>query len=182
MGLRDVEVEVVNSYKYLGIALTIKRSTTEAVADFIPKAKRKIFTILKALRKINCTDWGVFSKIFDAQIQPAPLYASKIWGTRRVETVEKVHLFAIKRSLRLSNRTPSTIVYGESGRYPLAVSSQIRSIKYWLKLLKRNQDWLRFGAYRCSQNLAERGKVSWAGRAATKAKLRRSVIQSGRRK
>ena len=53
----DVEVEVVNSYKYLGIALTTKLSTTQAVADFIPKAKRKIITILKALRKINCTNW-----------------------------------------------------------------------------------------------------------------------------
>ena len=51
-----------------------------------------------------------------------------------------------------------------SGRYPLAVSSQIRSIKYWLRLLKLNQDRLSFGAYRCSQNMAERGKVSWAGK------------------
>ena len=72
-----------------------KLSTTQAVADFIPKTKRKTITILKALgRTINCTDWGVFSKIFDAQIQPAPLYASEIWGTGRVETV---HLFAMKR-------------------------------------------------------------------------------------
>ena len=78
----DVELEVVNSYKYLGIALTTKRSTMQAVADFIPKAKRKIITILKALRKINCTDWGVFSKIFDAQIQPALLYASEDMGYR----------------------------------------------------------------------------------------------------
>ena len=38
----DVEREVVNSYKYLGIALTTKLSTMQAVADFIPKAKRKI--------------------------------------------------------------------------------------------------------------------------------------------
>ena len=49
--------------------------------------------------------------------------------------MKKVHLFAIKRFLRLSNRT-SVIGYGESGRYPPAVSFQIRSIKYWLRLLK----------------------------------------------
>ena len=98
---RDVEFEVVNSY--LGIALTTKLSTTQAIADLIPRAKRKIITILKALRKINFTDWGVFCKIFDAQIQPALLYASEIWGTGRVRTIEKVHLFAIKRFLRLSN-------------------------------------------------------------------------------
>ena len=70
---------------------------------------------MKALRKINCTDWGVFSKTFDAQIQPALLYASEIWGTGRVETVGKVHLFAIKRLLRLSKRNVSVMVYGESG-------------------------------------------------------------------
>ena len=51
----DVEVEVFNSYKYLGIALTTKLNTILAVADFIPKAKQKIIIILKALRKINCT-------------------------------------------------------------------------------------------------------------------------------
>ena len=77
-------------------------------------------------------------------------YASEIRGTGRAETVDKVHLFAIKRLLRLSNRTPSVIVYGESGRYPLAVSSQICSTKYWLRLLKLNQDRRPFGTYRCS--------------------------------
>ena len=46
----------------------------------------------------------------------------------------------------------------------LAATSQIRNIKYWLGLLKLNQDRLPFGPYRCFQNLAERGKVSWAGR------------------
>ena len=65
----------------------------------------------------------MYSKIFDAQIQPALLFASEIWGTGRVETVEKVHLFAPKRFLRLSNRN-SVIVYGERGRYPLAVKLQ----------------------------------------------------------
>ena len=150
----DVELEVVNSYKYLGIALTTKLSTTQAVADFIPKANYHHFEN----RKINCIDWGVFSiNIFDAHVQPALLYASEIWGTGRVETVEKVHLFA-------TNRTPSVIVYDDGGTYPLFVSSQIRSIKYWLRLLKLNQDRLPFGAYRYSQNLTESGKVSCTGR------------------
>ena len=71
----DAELEVVNSYKYLSIALTTKLSTTQAVADFIPKAN---YHHLETLRKINCIDWGVFSiNLFDAHIQPALLYASE---------------------------------------------------------------------------------------------------------
>ena len=49
------EVEVVNSYKYLGSTLTAKVSATQAEADFIPKAQNKVISALKALRKINCT-------------------------------------------------------------------------------------------------------------------------------
>ena len=55
----DAEVEVVNSYKYLGLTLTTKLSTTQALADFIPNAKEKIIAVLKKLRKINCPDWRV---------------------------------------------------------------------------------------------------------------------------
>ena len=72
-GLMGDLVEAVNSYKYLGIALTTKLSTTQAVAEFTPKAEQNIVTIFKALRTTKCSDWGVFSKIFDAQIQPALL-------------------------------------------------------------------------------------------------------------
>ena len=53
------------------------------------------------------------------------------------------------RRVILPCRAQAVGVYGESGRYPLAVSSRIRSIKYWPRLLKLNQDRLPFGAYRC---------------------------------
>ena len=82
----------------------------------------------------------------------------------RVETVEKVYLFAFRRFLRLNSRTPSVIVYGESGRYPLVARSQIHSITYWPRLLKLNQDRLPYLEYRNSHSLAERSKSSRAGR------------------
>ena len=75
------------------------------MAGFITKAKGKVIAVLTAFCKINCTDCRVFIKIFDAQIQPALLYASEVRGTGRVETVEKMQLFAIKMLLSSSSRT-----------------------------------------------------------------------------
>ena len=49
---------------------------------------------------------------------------------------ERVHLFAIKRLLNVSTRTPSALVYGETGRYPLYVITYTRCIKYWLNLVR----------------------------------------------
>ena len=50
--------------------------------------------------------------------------------------IERVHLFAIKRFLNVSTRTPSALVYGETGRYPLYISIYTRCIKYWLNLVR----------------------------------------------
>ena len=50
--------------------------------------------------------------------------------------IERVHLFAIKRFLNVSTRTPSALVYGETGRYPLYVNTYTRCIKYWLNLVR----------------------------------------------
>ena len=45
--------------------------------------------------------------------------ASEIWGTVRLDGIEKVHLMACKRFLGVPLRTPNKVVYGELGRYPL---------------------------------------------------------------
>jgi hypothetical protein len=158
------QIQVVNSYKYLGLSLSTRLSTVQAVADFIPKAKRKIVCILNALTKINCFDWTVFCKIFDSQVRSGLMYASEIWGMYGVEALERVQLFAIKRFFKLSRRTSSLIVYGETGRFPLVVSTQMSCVRYWLKLLKLDHSRLTYQAYHSSFQLAERGKDSWAGR------------------
>ena len=81
----------------------------------------------------------IFFNFFDAQIKPMLLYASEIWGINKVTNIEAAHLFALKRLLCVSDKTPNTMVYGEIGRYPLYIDSTLSSIKYWLKVLKMNE-------------------------------------------
>ena len=64
------------------------------------------------------------------------MYASEIWGTVRLDGIEKVHMMACKRFLGVPLRTPNKMVYGELGRYPLFVNSTLRCLKYWLRVLK----------------------------------------------
>ena len=79
--------------------------------------------------------WTVFCKLFDAQIKLMLLYASEIWGTSRLSITESSHLFACKRLLGLSDKSPNhKRVYGETARYPLYTDSTISSLRYWLKL------------------------------------------------
>ena len=51
----------------------------------------------------------IFLKLFDAQIKPILLYGSEIWGLQQHTEIEKVHLFALKKLLNVSPRTPNDI-------------------------------------------------------------------------
>ena len=86
-----------------------------------------------SLRRLNTI---VFFQLFDAQIKPMLLYASEIWGTSKHHITESAHLFACKRLLSLSDKSPNYMVYGETGRYPLYIDCKIASLRYWLKLGK----------------------------------------------
>jgi hypothetical protein len=51
-----------------------------------------------------------------------------------VEIIEKVHLKFLKFIASLKSSTPSCMVDGESGRYPLSISINIRMTMYWAKI------------------------------------------------
>ena len=78
----------------------------------------------------------VFVQRFDEQIKPMLVYASEIWGMSQSSYIESAHLFACKRLLSVSNRTPNHMISGETGRYPLYIDSTLSSLRYWLKVSK----------------------------------------------
>ena len=72
----------------------------------------------------------VLFKIFDAQVQLIHLYGSELWGTHDCKRIETVHMFVPKWFLHVAAKTPTFMVYGDTGRYPLdRINAQIRSVK-----------------------------------------------------
>lgn len=149
------QIAVVNTCMYLGLTFTSTLITPKAVSDFIPKAKRKIVSVLRVMCNIDCCDWNVFRKIFDSQIQPALLHASEVWGTTRIDVLERVHTFALKCFLSVSRNVPNTMVYGDTGRFPLLIRTYTSCVKFWLKLGGLSPDRLPSQAYRMSLTLAQ---------------------------
>jgi len=132
----DTILEVINSYKYLGLVFTTKLSTTTALDKLTVKAKKKVIRLQKRLWNLYTTNPRVFLRMFDMQMQPALLYGSELWGLDRQSDIEKAHLLAWKRFLSVDLKSSSTMCFGESGRYPLFVNSVVRAIKYWMRLCR----------------------------------------------
>ena len=99
------------------------------------KGKADVVQSMKPLKKM-CTSPSVISKIFDMQVQPIILYGAEIWGVSNCEKIEKIHLYMLKSFLNVTYRTPNLMIYGDTGRFPMYIQATIRSVKYWLRLLK----------------------------------------------
>ena len=54
-------------------------------------------------------------------VVPILLYGSEVWGLENSDIIESVHLTFCKFLLGLKTSTPTNMIYGELGRYPLSV-------------------------------------------------------------
>ena len=135
-------LEVVNEYKYLGHVFTTKMSTNVALVNLAARGKAAVNHICKTVRKLSFVMPDLFFKMFECQILPILLYGSEIWGLNNSNIIETVHLYSLKQFLNVSVKTPNVMVYGDTGRYPLAINAAMRVVRYWLKILKMDKDRL----------------------------------------
>ena len=166
-------VEVVNKYVYLGFEFTTKMSITSSLSSFIIKAKHALNALFRSLSTIECHENKIFFKLFDSKVLPILSYSSEFWGVFNIEDVEKVHTFAIKRFLNVSNHSSNSIVYAETGRVPLYINHLISSIKYWFKLLKRPDTHLSKQAYLMLLDKCNKGYDNWA------TKIKKVLCENG---
>ena len=90
----DQKLEVVNTYKYLGLIFSSTGHSFTAAMEYIAiRTKKGTIEILATVKTIGCNSPVIVSRLFDARTL---LYAADIWGYKMYEQLERVHLFACK--------------------------------------------------------------------------------------
>ena len=155
-------LEVVPEYRYLGTMFTTKLSFNLVQTDLTQRAKTSLAQVIRCMRKLQCMSPDVFFKLFDAQVASILLYSAEIWGVCDCSIIESVHLQAMKKYLNLPTKAPNVIIYGECGRYPLYINAVLRSVKYWMKLLRMESSRYPHLAYAMMLNSGN--QQSWASK------------------
>jgi hypothetical protein len=156
-------LEIVNTYKYLGITFSTGLTFSYSLSEMAAKAKKSVFGILKFLWSMGENSPSLFFKLFDCQIQPMLTYGAEVWGLKADHTtIERVHLFAIKRLLNVSIITPTALIYCETGRYPLYIQTHAKCLKYWLKITRMDEDRIPKLSYNMLLSLHCKNKRNWA--------------------
>ena len=138
------EIEIVNDFNYLGILFSRTGNFNKAVQKQAEKATKAMYEVLKRGRVHNLSIECQL-ELFDKMVKPILLYGSEVWGfSKNIKCLESVQLKFCKLLLKLKTCTPSYMVYGELGRYPIEIDIKLRMVSFWAKILTGKQTKLSF--------------------------------------
>lgn len=130
---RNEIIENVKEFKYLGIVFSRSGSFRKAKTHLCEQAQKAMYGVIRKIRQLNLPVECQLD-LFDKVVMPVLLYGCEVWGFENIETIERIHLKFLKHILNLKSCTPSYMVYGETGRFPLSVNIYTRMVSYWAKL------------------------------------------------
>ena len=130
----EILLESVNNFIYLGVNVSNNGKFFQVQKHLSEQATKAMFALKIFFdNKLLCIEDKL--KLFDSLVQPILMYGSEIWGFHKADDVEKVHVRFLKQILGVRLQTSNIAVYGELGRFPLAILRKIRILKYWYKIL-----------------------------------------------
>ena len=129
----DENVDVVFQYKYLGLLFSYNNKFGIAIKDRVSLAKRAMFALIKKCRSLFLP-LDIQFELFEKCIHPVLLYGCELWGFEKPDLYAKLQLNFLKISLGLRSSTPTVMVLGETGTYPIELEVKSRLLCFWYKL------------------------------------------------
>ena len=128
-------IEVVSSFLYLGLKLNYNNRMNVAQKDLYDRASRAMFGLLKKSRSLELPI-DLTLDLFDQTVLPVLTYGCELWGFQSCDIVQKLQLRFYKMVLRLKQSTPSFMIFGDLGKYPVEITIKTRMLMFWFKLVK----------------------------------------------
>ncbi|MCG8429684.1 MAG: hypothetical protein MJA29_00695, partial [Candidatus Omnitrophica bacterium] len=130
-------LEKVEEYNYLGVIFSKNGNFFKARKHLSDQATKALFSVLQKGNALNLPV-DLRLQLFDETISPILLYGSEVWGYEDMKLLETIHLKYCKYLLKLKKTTPSCMVYGETGRYPMELFVKCRMVNFWCRLILDN--------------------------------------------
>ena len=115
-------IERDDHYKYLGnvVRSFVKCNQdifSENFAYLCDQSRKALFNICRKIKCVGSLPATVMFYLYDALVSPVLTYGSDVWGFNKlcVDTLDKILLNHVRRTLHVKATTCNDIVFGESG-------------------------------------------------------------------
>ena len=129
-------IEIVKTFKYLGIVFTTGGSFSKAQNTLAGQAQKAIFKLNKYLYKFTFVAPKHKLELFDKLISPILNYSCEVWGFCQANAIERVYMQFCKKLLGVKKTTQNDFVYGELGRENYATKRVLSSLNIGSKYYK----------------------------------------------
>ena len=94
-----------------------------------------MFALLGRNRQLNLP-LDIQLELFESLVLPILTYGFEAWGFENSNLIEKLHLKYLKYSLSLKMSTPTCMVLGETGRFPVSIHINTRVVSFWIRIIR----------------------------------------------
>ena len=167
----SVPIEVLDSFRYLGVDISSRSSFAAASVDRAAAAQRAALALHNRCHDLSLHDPALQLHLFDALVRPVMLYGVETWGPGALcgsgmDTCEVVHRKFLRCLLGVRTGTPNASVLGELGRFPLSHVATLAICRFWNRLVAMPDSRLTKQAFLDNVALASRagptGSSCWA--------------------
>ena len=95
--LDNKELEIVDSYKYLGVLFSQSGSFLRTRKHITQQAKKAMFLLFTRINNLDIPI-DLQLKLFDNTVLPILTYGSEVWGYENLDMIEKVHNEFLRKS------------------------------------------------------------------------------------
>ena len=165
-------IECVKSYKYLGILFSNSGKFTNAKKDLLQRGYKSMFK-LTSMFKMSKPNFTTCMHLCDHVVKPVLLYGSEIWcdsifnnndniyNLLKNDIVEACQLKFCRYVLGVNKKAQNIGVYGDTGRFPIAIDATMSFMKYWHRLVNSNEQHEDILYYVYKENRLQTTKNVW---------------------
>ena len=154
--LDNNKIDIVDTFKYLGVTFSSSRSFLKARLHAVQQARKALCLLYKRIRYFNLP-LKLQIKLFDHTIVPILLYGNEIWGFENTDLIEKLHNEFLRKITNLRKSTPIYMLHAELGRFPLEINIKVRMINFWLSIVTGKPSKFSYILYKCLLNDTDDG-------------------------
>ena len=132
------KLEVVQNFMYLGLKLNYNNKMNVAQRDLYDRASRAMFVLMRKAKSLTLPI-DLTIDLFDRTVLPILTYGCEIWGFEMNDIITRLQLRFYKMMLKVRQSTPSLMVFGETGKFPVSVTIKSRMLSFWYSIATNHQ-------------------------------------------
>ena len=132
----ESNLEIVSSYKYLGITLSEYLDFNVTANVLAGAAGRALGAILAKFKEFGNVGFKAFTKLFESNVATVSEYASEVWGYGENVSCERIQQRASRFYLGVHPKTPTLALIGDIGWSTAQLKRHRNIMRYWNRLIQ----------------------------------------------